>query len=276
MGRGSAQIFNIITIILLVLTVLVMVFVGVRMAQPVITPTPVALNVPTLAALPTETNTFTPSPTFTPTDTLIPTDTITPTIAPSLTFTNVPSVTASLTFTVIPSDTTTPIPEATATFSLTPSLTITSTQIVTPTDPITPSPTPINFTPQPTEPPPSPFPFALRENPVYTLNFANTAGCAWQGIGGQVYDINGQALIGVRVHVFGSGVDFTTTSGSNTLYGVSGWEVPLNNSLTGNSYTVELQSSGGTIISPQVPVQFTANDCARNLALVNFAQTRPF
>jgi hypothetical protein len=75
--------------------------------------------------------------------------------------------------------------------------------------------------------------------------------------------------------VFGSGVDLYTSSGSNTLYGLSGWEVPLNTALTSNSYIVELQSSGGTIISPQVTVTFVP-DCTKNLALVSFSQTRPF
>ncbi len=81
---------------------------------------------------------------------------------------------------------------------------------------------------------------------IYTLNFANTAGCSWQGIGGQVFDLTGLPLQQMRVHVFGQGVDVYTASGSNTLYGLSGWEVPLNSSLTGNSYIVELQSAQGT------------------------------
>jgi hypothetical protein len=87
--------------------------------------------------------------------------------------------------------------------------------------------------------------------------------------------MNGQPLINLRVHVFGPGVDLFTTTGSNTLYGYSGWEVPLNTTVTSNSYIVELQSSEGTIISPQITVTFVP-DCTKNLGLVSFTQTRQF
>jgi hypothetical protein len=39
---------------------------------------------------------------------------------------------------------------------------------------------------------------------------------------------------------------------------------------------VELQSQQGTIISPQVTVTYEGGNCSKNLALVNFEQTRPF
>lgn len=130
------------------------------------------------------------------------------------------------------------------------------------------------ITQAPTEPPPSPYPFALRDQVIFTTNFANTAGCSWQGIGGQVFDMQGFPLTQVRVHVFGGGVDLYTASGTNTLYGQSGWEVPLSNITNNNTYIVELQTAQGTIISPQIQVTFR-NNCAENLALVNFQQTRP-
>lgn len=277
MGQGRAQVYNLISIFFLVLTIIAVVLVSARMSAPAPVPTQVALALPTSAVLPSPTPTFTPSDTPVPTATITPSETITSTIEPSITWTLIPSYTPSLTFTVMPSDTPRPEDTLAPTATITPSLTITSTLVVTPTEPITPSPTLSNFTPQPTEPPPSPFPFILRDGQViYTGNFANTAGCSWQGVGGQVFDLNGQPLQQMRVHVFGTGVDLYTASGSNTLYGLSGWEVPLNTSLTGNSYIVELQSAQGTIISPQITVTFEASNCAKNLALVNFEQTRPF
>jgi hypothetical protein len=42
-----------------------------------------------------------------------------------------------------------------------------------------------------------------------------------------------------------------------------------------NTYFVELISNSGTVVSPAVQVSFP-NNCAQNLALVNFEQTRPF
>lgn len=282
MGQGRAQVYNLISILFLLLTVVAIILVVLRMSAPPPVPQTAQEAIPTVAILPSATNTLTPVPTETPTPTETPSQTITPTIPPSVTWTQIPTLTASLTFTIPPTLTDAPsatigptdIPSETPTIA--PSLTITNTLVVTPTDVPSITPTLGNFTPQPTVPPPSPFPFSLRDSQViYTLNFANTAGCSWQGIGGQVFDMNGQPLTQVRVHVFGAGIDQFTTSGSNTLYGISGWEVPLSTSLTNNTYLVELQSAQGTIISPQVAVTFT-QDCSKNLALVNFEQERPF
>ncbi len=290
MGQGRAQIYNLISILFLLLTVIAVLVVALRMAAPPPT-AEVSFIVPTVAILPSATNTATLTATFTETPTETPSATITPTISPippSITWTQIPTLTPSLTNTVPPTLTIEPsltnAPSATIgptftpsdTPTIAPSLTITATLPVTLTEVPSITPTLNDFTPQPTSPPPSPFPFVLRDNQViYTLNFANTAGCAWQGIGGQVFDLTGQPLTQVRVHVFGAGIDQFTTSGSNTLYGISGWEVPLSTTLTSNSYVVELQSAQGTIISPQVPITFTP-DCSKNLALVNFAQERPF
>ena len=277
MGQGRAQIYNLISLFFLALTAIMLVFVAARMAAPAPSRAPVVLNLPTVAVLPSPTDTFTPTLTDTATWTDVPTETITPTIAPTLTGTLQPTLTPSLTNTLVPTQPTNTTPPTDAPPTQIPSETITSTLVVTPTDIPTITPTVSDFTPLPTEPPPSPYPFILRDNQViFTGNFANTAGCAWQGVGGQVFDLNGQPLLQIRVHVFGQGVDLYTASGSNTLYGLSGWEVPLNSTLTGNSYIVELQSQQGTIISPQVTVTYEANNCAKNLALINFEQTRPF
>ncbi len=273
MGQGRAQIYNLISLLFLLFTVGAIVLIGVRMAAPPPAPTQVVFNVPTSAVLPSETPTFTPTTTFTLTPTLTFTPTITPSISPTITWTQIPTLTPSLTLTPVPASLT-PIPSDTPT--LAPSLTITSTLPATLTD--VPSVTPVGggFVPENTVQPPSPYPFILRDNQViYTANFANTAQCAWQGIGGQVFDVNGQPLLNMRIHVFGAGVDLFTTSGTNTLYGFSGWEVPLNTTVTSNSYIVELQSAEGTIISPQVTVTFVP-DCTKNLALVSFSQTRQF
>ncbi|MDZ4768939.1 MAG: hypothetical protein SGJ24_07410 [Chloroflexota bacterium] len=268
MGQGNARIYNLISLIFVILTVLVLAFVVTRVLQPVVEPVAVAQVLPTTVSLPTIT------PTYTQSMTPIPTETFTPN--PSATITPLPSLTPIPSATPIASATFTDTPPPTAI----PSLTITATLPFTATPPATatqPAAATVGFTPPPTAADiPPPYPFSLREGqPVFTSNFANTAGCAWQGIGGQVFDLNDSPLLGVTVHVFGSGVDVRVNSGTNTIYGTSGWEVPLNTNLTGNSYRVELLSPGGTTISPQVTVTFTANDCARNLALVNFKQNRP-
>lgn len=271
MGQGSARIYNFISLFFLLLSFIVLLFVVIQMARPAAPrPTPVVV-IPTAAELPTETPTFTPTNTQIPTWTLTPTptETATNTSEPTWTPSNTAPPSATFTLTFTPSNTFTLEPSATITDTLMPSLTpdVTNTDTLTPTR---------DFTPQPTEPPPSPYPFDLKDGQViFTSNFANTAGCAWMGIGGQVFDINDQPLTQIRVHVFGSGIDTYAVSGSNTLYGISGWEIPVSNVVTSASYLVELQTSQGTIISPQVPVTFVP-DCSRNLALVNFKQLRPF
>ncbi len=279
MGQGRAQIYNLISTLFLVLSVVAIVLVVVRMAGPTSAPQRPQVAVPTAAILPSATLTLTWTPSPTATFTLTPSQTITPSVSPSITWTQIPTLTPSLTFTIPPTATIGPSATLTAippSLTVEPSQTITTTLDVTNTLIPTETPTVNDFTPVATQPPPSPFPFVLKDNQViYTMNFANTAQCAWQGIGGQVFDLNGAPLIQARVHVFGQGVDLYTASGSNTLYGLSGWEVPLSTTVTSNSYIVELQSSQGTIISPQVTVTF-APDCTKNLALVSFQQTRPF
>jgi hypothetical protein len=277
MGQGRALIYNLISLLFFLLSIAVIVLVIVQLLRPAPQRPQAAAVVPTVAELPTET------PTFTPTATPIPTETPTPTLTFTPTETSIPTETPlPPTFppTNTPIPTETPLPTATPVPpTITPSPTITNTLIPTLTPALTDTPVPaptLDFTPQPTVPPPSPFPFDVRENQViFTSNFANAAGCAWQGIGGQVFDINGQPLTQIRVHVFGSGVDAFAVSGSNTLYGPSGWEIPVSNFINTNTYIVELQTATGTIISPQVQVTFTS-DCTRNLALVNFQQNRPF
>ena len=280
MGHGRARIFNILTLIFVVATIAVAVWVVMRMMQPPPQPAQVAEAVPTLQELPTLTATHTPTktplPSFTPSNTPVP-----PTIPPTATPTNTPVPTLP---TIAPTSTRTPTVTPTLPFTNTPTVTplppsntpVPPTLTVTTTLPVTPAPPQPLITQQATVPPPSPFPFTLKDGQViFTPNFANAAGCAWQGIGGQVSDMAGLAINGIRVHVYGSGVDTFSTTGSNSLYGSSGWEVPLANIVSTNVYFVELQSQGGTIISETVRVQFPGN-CQQNLALVNFQQTREF
>ncbi len=252
MGRGNARTFNIISIIFLLLSIVVIIIVVSRLVGPPATAQDVG-SLPTPMELPSVTPSFTPLPTLpatftpTPTNTLTPTDTLSPT----------PSVTTSPTITDTPAATSTP--------SLTP----------TPANSDTPVPTETPTGPTPTlEPSLSPFLFDLREgNVIFTSNFANTAGCAWQGIGGQVFDLGGAPMDGLRLHVFGGDIDRRVDSGSNSLYGAAGWEMPVDNKITANTYYVELESQGGTVISPRITVTFPS-DCTKNLALVNFVQVR--
>lgn len=246
--QTSARIFNVITIVFLVLTVVVVVWGVSRLMGPNLRPPADVIIIPTPLQLPTATPTHTPTSTPLPTFTPTATDTLTPTV----TFT--PSPTISPTFTI----TSTPAPSATPGPSATPTL--------------PPSPT------GPTDTPPPPFPFALRDNQVIlTNNDINSQGCNWQGIGGQVFDLQGNAFPNLRVSVSdGAGTfqEFAVT-GSNTLYGESGWEVPVGTAAENRTFFVELRSGEGTPISPVVQITFPGQ-CDSNRAIVNFTQVRPF
>ena len=251
---GRSIIFNLISLVFLVLSIVWIVFVFLRMAAPA--PSAPTAPLPEVIVLPTLTPSFTPLPTSTPTDTL------TPTITPSPTETVPPTIT--------------PIPSATIT--QTPTITDTPSHTPTPLATFTPQPTATPTGPTPTrEPTVSPFPFTLRENQVIlTQNFANAAGCAWQGLGGQVFDLNGNPLAsGLQIHVFGGDLDRFVQVGSNTLYGPAGWEQPVDTTINTTTYFVELLSAQGTVISDRIQVTFPG-DCAQNVAIIYFVQTRPF
>ena len=215
-----------------------------------------AAAIPTAYIPPTETPSSTPTDTLTPTHTYTPTDTLTPTETRSPT----PSITPSPTISDTPTITYTP------SSTYTPSASPTFTPTATPTGPTE------TFTPTTI-----PYLYALRDNQVIlTANSFNSAGCAWQGIGGQVFDTAGgekTTASGLMVHVFGPNVDQKEPVGSNSIYGLSGWEVEVDTKINANTYFVELQSGSGTIISPRIQVTFP-QDCAKNVALVRFVQTR--
>ncbi len=269
-----ARVYNIISILFLLLTIGFIVFGVSRMMQPAPVVVTAEAELPTPLVLPTVTDTFTPTNTLIPTWTPTPTDTLTPSITP----TNPPTVPTGTPVPPTVPPTSTPVPPSAA-----PSATITDTPTIT----VTPSDTPpatATYTPTgPTPIPPtvpSPFPFTLRNNQVIiTSNFANTAGCQWQGFGGAVFDLSGQPFPGLRIHVYGNNAgastDLYTASGTNSLYAQgSGWELAVGNAISTNTYYVELQSQEGTAISPAVPVTFPGS-CQGNVAVINFEQTRP-
>jgi len=255
MGSGSAGIYNIVSILSLILTVVVVVVVGSLMLSP---------PPQQVADLPTVRPTLTPTATFTPSDTPPPptwTPTATETSTPTATFTATPTITLS------PTITDTAAPTNTPSLTFTPSITNTATPSLTPTGP---SPT---FTPSQ-----SPFPFGLRDTQItYTQNSFNSAGCAWQGVGGSVVDINGNPFGSglFQVRVFNNEFDAITTVGSNSFYDpASGWEIAVDSIISRDAYFVRLETLNAVAVSPDYLIQFPS-DCAGNVAIVNFAQTRP-
>ncbi len=237
---NRTQLYNIVTAVMLGLTVVTCLTVAVLGATSAGAVAPQQAGVPTLFVLPTFTQTLA-GPTAGPTAT----GTATATIAATATITATPTVTDT------PTPTDTPV-EPTA------------------TETPLPSGTPL---PTATRTPP-PFPYVLRSGQIiYTANFANTAGCDWSGIAGLVYDQNGQHQLAVTVHVTGPGLDETRISGTKTEYGGSGWEVFINNKPVDGLYTVQLLDSTGKPISDKASVQMVP-DCKSNLAMVVFDEVK--
>ena len=135
---------------------------------------------------------------------------------------------------------------------------------------VTPGPSP---TPTRTR---SPFQFTLQDgNPVYLKNFANTAGCNWLGIAGQVFDLNGNVMLNLIVHLEGGGLNYDVITGDPRFlaYGPGGYELYLGNTPIDSTdrYRIQLRTSMGQPLS-DVYVIPTFADCNRNLILANFVQ----
>lgn len=228
----------------------------------VVAPDTVAQWVPKPTNTPLPTN---PPPTLVavaqvPTNTPLPTkDPLQPTFTPPVIEEILPTATPTRRPTLTPSITST-LPPATPT----------RTPSATPT--LTPSPGP-SPTATYTR---SPFPFNKSiDSPLYIRNFANTAGCNWMGVAGEVQDLNGgQVAAGqYRIHVYGSGIDARVNAGSATAYGQSGWEQFLLDKPEVRTYNVQLETSSGTAVSQAYQFQTRAS-CNENLVYIIFQQNR--
>jgi hypothetical protein len=119
---------------------------------------------------------------------------------------------------------------------------------------------------------PTPIPSAQYEmqpgNPIYLPNFNHPeADCAWMGVAGQVFDAQGQEVLGLIIR---SG-ELSTITGEFPAYGPGGYEIKLasNPTNTNDVYWVQVFNESGQPISN--PVYFsTYETCDQNLILINF------
>jgi hypothetical protein len=250
MNDGNAQIYNFISFVFLMLTVVVIVFVVVRFItyeKPVDTRPLSALPTlvpPTETATPTEPGTATAPPTFTPTTTMTET--------PTLTLTPRNTVEPSATITVTPGPSETPVD--------------------TPTPINSPEPTLPLVTRTPTD---SPFFFALNGDVRFQQN-TSSVGCQFQALGGNVIGMDGlEYPRQLQVRVIGPSLERERVTGSSTQYGpVSGWEVPIGTQPLAGEFVVRLESLAGTQLSPDIRVTFPGT-CEQNIAIVQFQQNKP-
>ncbi len=236
------RVFIGLTYAFLILTALVIGIYVTIFLNPGLAPTPLRLPTPTPTSTP-----VTPA-TPSPTDLILVADTATATPSPAV---PTASPTPDVTSTPDPTDTPTPTPTEIGTPTITP--TPTETPTATPTATITPSQ--YRYTVQSGYPHYMPYP----------------GGCQWMGFAGQVFDLNGQPVINVVVHI--GGVDYLTLSGASQEYSIPGWvqkvaDLPASSA---GYYTVQLQDSLGNILSAPVALTTTVS-CGQNLITINFVQ----
>ena len=127
------------------------------------------------------------------------------------------------------------------------------------------------------------FPFVLdgRPEPVPSIMIRPQLGCEWLVIAGQVWDLEGDPVKGLTLHLFGEvggfEVDRYVLSGAENavVYGESGFEFAIEGLVVESSGTLFIQLIDINELPFSLPYALeTYNDCQRNLILVNFKQVR--
>lgn len=127
-----------------------------------------------------------------------------------------------------------------------------------------------DWAPTPTR---SPYPFTMDDDsPTNTQNFANSAGCNWLGVAGQVFDLDKEPVsAGAYMISVLEPVASWTFTGSAPAYGLSGWEVYLGDEPKIATYRIQLFTPAGTPVSEAYEFA-TVDSCDQNLVLINFVQ----
>ena len=128
---------------------------------------------------------------------------------------------------------------------------------------------------------PTQLPFAIQaDTPVYTENFAHPdAECNWLGVGGQIFDSNGEPIINLVIWIRGSidekpfeAIALTGTA-EGAKYGPGGYEAVLNTSAleTSDVFSIQVLDLNGNILTE--PYFFdTFEQCDQNLIVINFVR----
>lgn len=153
----------------------------------------------------------------------------------------------------------------------------TKTATIMPTATKTPSPSP---TPQPSATPTA-VPYQLQSgSPAYTANFGYPeAGCNWLGVGGQIFNENGNPIINLVVWIRGkiNGTPFEsvvlTGTAEGDKYGPGGYEAVINNTVLESSgvFSIQILDLSGNVLTDPISFDTHAN-CDQNLILINFTK----
>lgn len=123
--------------------------------------------------------------------------------------------------------------------------------------------------------------FGLQAAPsaVNSETFKPSTGCAWQGIAGQVLDMQGRHLVNIGIVLKGTyngkTISTQSISGTHTEYGDSGYEFPLGTTPIASTglLSIQLVDQSGMPLSEQV-IFDTFDTCDKNLVLINFRQVK--
>lgn len=126
-----------------------------------------------------------------------------------------------------------------------------------------------------------PLPFQLNKDPeVFSSALLRPElGCEWLVVAGQVWDLTGEEIPRLTLHLFGELAGYTIDqymiSGSAPVYGESGYEFALENMVVDSedSLYIQLEDTNGLALSHPYAIE-TFADCQKNLILVNFKQVR--
>jgi len=121
--------------------------------------------------------------------------------------------------------------------------------------------------------------FTIQEGaPVGMPNWANQeVGCAWLGVAGQVFDLQGEPVLDLIVEAGGTlegqpllGLSIT---GMASAYGPGGYEIQFSDHVVASQSEawVQIKTNTGEPLSGRTFIE-TFDDCAQNLLLLNFVE----
>jgi len=117
------------------------------------------------------------------------------------------------------------------------------------------------------------FPFTLQNEAVTYTKHPDGCDGAW--IVGQVFGLNGDAVLSLYILVTGQNFESATFTGTAKQWGESGYEVFLNPTPIEDEFLVRLYGSTGQPLSEPIVVR-TLSACERNVAVVNFVQNHEY
>jgi len=117
--------------------------------------------------------------------------------------------------------------------------------------------------------------------PLATFNTPHqAAGCAWLGVGGQVFGPDSAPVLGLSILVGGTldghQVGSSGTTGMETNIGDGGYEITLADHPidSGGTLWIQIVDENGNPLSDKILFD-TVNDCERNFILINFVRYIP-